>query len=86
MILVGTKLDMREDSETLSRLAEKKLSPITTEQGNQMAKEIKAVKFMECSALTQKGLKDVFDEAIRAVIAPKPSAKGGKKKSECLLL
>jgi len=83
MLLVGTKLDMREDKETLNRLAEKKLAPISTEQGNQMAKEIRAVKFMECSALTQKGLKDVFDEAIRAVITPKEQPK--KKRGGCLI-
>jgi len=77
-ILVGTKLDLRDDKEALDRLAEKKMAPITYEQGLQMGKEIGAVKYMECSALTQKGLKDVFDEAIRAVITPKVDPK--KKK------
>ena len=84
IILVGTKLDLREDKETVEKLKEKKLTPITFAQGLQMCKEISAVKLLECSALTQKGLKQVFDEAIRAVLCPKKPSK--KKKSNCALL
>lgn len=52
-------------------------------QGLAMAKEIGAVKYLECSALTQKGLKTVFDEAIRAVLCPVPTT---KPKRKCVML
>ncbi|PBC27330.1 Ras-related protein Rac1 [Apis cerana cerana] len=51
--------------------------------GLSMAKEIGAVKYLECSALTQKGLKTVFDEAIRAVLCPVLQV---KPKRRCFLL
>ena len=44
-----------------------------------MAKDVGAVKYLECSALTQRGLKTVFDEAIRAVLCPAPKASKGRK-------
>jgi GTPase SAR1 family protein len=80
---VGTKLDLREDKETIEKLREKRMAPITYPQGLQMAKEVGAVKYLECSALTQKGLKNVFDEAIRAVLCPVVAQKRTKK---CTLL
>ncbi|MBN3280166.1 RAC1 protein, partial [Polyodon spathula] len=79
IILVGTKLDLRDDKDTIERLRDKKLAPITYPQGLAMAREIGAVKYLECSALTQRGLKTVFDEAIRAVLCPPPIKKRGKK-------
>ncbi|VVC25153.1 Small GTPase superfamily, Rho type,Small GTP-binding protein domain,P-loop containing nucleoside [Cinara cedri] len=72
MILVGTKIDLREDKETLNILSEQGLSPIKREQGQKLANKIRAVKYLECSALTQRGLKLVFDEAVRSVLRPVP--------------
>jgi len=48
-----------------------------------MAKDVGAVKYLECSALTQKGLKTVFDEAIRAVLCPAPKP---KQRGRCKIL
>ena len=60
-------------------MAEKKLAAVSHQQGMQLAKEGKAIKYLECSPLTQTGLKAVFVEAIRAVLQP-GGGKGGKKR------
>jgi GTPase SAR1 family protein len=70
-ILYGNKIDLREDAGVLERLAESKQKMITHEMGMRMAKEIKAACYMEGSALTQQGLKAVFDTAIRISLQPK---------------
>ncbi|CAG0909059.1 unnamed protein product, partial [Cyprideis torosa] len=54
-LLVGTQIDLRDDSPTTERLAKNKQKPITSEQGERLAKELHAVKYVECSALTQVG-------------------------------
>jgi len=68
VILVGTKSDLRNDASMASQLAAKGLRMVSIEESQQRAKEIGAVTYMECSALTQEGLKSVFDEAIRAAL------------------
>jgi len=87
MILVGTKLDLRNDPNTVAKLRAKSppTSPITFEEGLDQAKSIGAVKYLECSALSQKGLKNVFDEAIRIVLCPPRNAKS-KKGAKCAIL
>lgn len=76
-LLVGTKLDKRNLRSTPD-------SHVTREQGEALQRELGAFKYVECSALTQLGLKQVFDEAIRCVLIHRRSA--GKKKKQCSIL
>lgn len=84
-ILVGTKVDLRDDSETLARLREKHQTPVSEAEAQTLAKEIGAHKSLVCSALTQQGLKAVFDEAIRCVLEG-AARKSAPKKGGCVIL
>ena len=66
----------------IEKLTKNRQKPVSTEMGERLAKELGAVKYLECSALTQKGLKNVFDEAIIAALEPPPS----KKAKKCMIL
>ncbi|CAD7680194.1 unnamed protein product [Nyctereutes procyonoides] len=57
----------------LLKLAKNKQKPITPETAEKLACDLKAIKYVECSALVPKGLKNVFDEAILAALElPEP--------------
>ena len=83
IVLVGTKLDIRDDKETVEKLKQMKLSPLSKIDGLKLQKDIGAVKYVECSSLTQTGVKTVFDEAVRATWKPVTIQ---KKKKACNLL
>jgi len=78
ILLVGTKSDLRKDDNTIKQLNSRQQSMVTVESAQRMAKEIGAVNFLECSALTQEGLKQVFDDAIRAAMSTPNKPKGKK--------
>lgn len=87
IILVGSKMDLRNDPEVVAKLESRKEAPISYEQGLKMAEEIKAKKYMECSAYTLKGVKVVFDELIREVLKDQSKDKKTKtKKNKCSIL
>jgi Ras-related C3 botulinum toxin substrate 1 len=66
IVLVSTKNDLVEDPVALARLRAKGVAPVTTLQGEQLAKAIGATAFVETSSKSGKGLKAAFDAAIRA--------------------
>jgi cell division control protein 42 len=66
-LIVGTQIDLRDDPQVIEKLNRQKQRPVANEQGERLARELGAVKYVECSALTQKGLKNVFDE-VRDII------------------
>ncbi|XP_062328917.1 rho-related GTP-binding protein RhoG-like [Osmerus eperlanus] len=72
ILLVGTKSDLRNDEEVLKKLKDQNQTTIAQAQGAALAKQIHAMKYLECSALNQKGIKQVFDEAVRAFLNPQP--------------
>lgn len=82
ILLVGTKSDLRNDSEIQRKLKEQNQTPVTHQQGAALARQIQAVRYMECSALNQDGIKDVFAEAVRAFLNPQPTV----NKRPCVLL
>ncbi|CAB4434805.1 unnamed protein product [Rhizophagus irregularis] len=69
-LIVGTQIDLRDDPAVVEKLSRQKMKPVSVEEGERLAREIGAVKYVECSALTHKGLKNVFDEAIVAALEP----------------
>merc|ERR1711997_103781 len=59
ILLVGTKLDLRKENPKISS---------DHKAGENMANEIKAAAYVESSALTQEGLKELFEAAVRIVL------------------
>ncbi|GLT72727.1 hypothetical protein SLA2020_446350 [Shorea laevis] len=78
VVLVGTKLDLREDKHYLTD--HPGLVPVTTAQGEELRKQIGAAYYIECSSKTQQNVKAVFDAAIKVVIRPVQKQKEKKKK------
>lgn len=72
IILVGTKLDLRDEKRG-KKGADAQI--ISYKAGKKMAQQIGAIKYIECSALKQKGYAYVFSEAIKATISKSRKAK-----------
>ena len=65
-VLVGTKKDLTHDLKTQDCLAKSGTHIITHESGQKLAREIKAFAYLECSAIPEERVQEVFSTAIRA--------------------
>jgi len=70
VIIVGTKLDIRDDDDEVRKLAKRGIDVVTNEMGVELKEKINAFDYIECSALTQVNIHEVFEQCVRAVIPP----------------
>jgi Rho family protein len=88
LVLVALKCDLREldaenEVDTDGQHREKK-ELITYNQGLEVARRIKALRYLECSAMRNRGVNEAFTEAARVALSVKPN--GGKDDSKCKLM
>lgn len=81
IILVGTQSDLCQNVDILIHLAQRGAKPVAHSRARRLSRRIGAGDYLECSALTQHNLKDVFDSAVFAAIKQKNIGKKCKKLS-----
>ncbi|KAL2000276.1 hypothetical protein VTN02DRAFT_3323 [Thermoascus thermophilus] len=80
VVLAALKCDLRKDEDMNDNH-----NAITFDQGLNKAKEIGAVKYLECSAVQNRGIRETFYEAAKVALEVKPSgSKGGR--DQCIIL
>uniref|UniRef100_UPI00398F1B29 rho-related GTP-binding protein RhoB n=1 Tax=Pristiophorus japonicus TaxID=55135 RepID=UPI00398F1B29 len=77
IILVANKKDLRNDENVRNELARMKQEPVKTEDGRAMAVRIGAYDYLECSAKTKEGVREVFETATRAALQKRPRPSRG---------
>lgn len=68
IILVGLKKDLREDPGAREEMRKKSMHFVQASYGENIAKQVGAKKYLECSSLTGEGVDDVFEAATRAAL------------------
>ncbi|KAJ5572566.1 GTP-binding protein RHO3 [Penicillium hetheringtonii] len=80
VVLTALKCDLRKDDEENDNP-----DAISFEQGLAKAKEIGAVKYLECSAVQNRGIRESFYEAAKVALEVKPAGSKGSN-SSCVIL
>jgi len=83
VILVGLKKDLRDDPVAIEEMRRKSLPFVQTSQGESVAKEIGARRYLECSSLSGEGVDDIFEAATRAALV---TFEKGERSGCCVVL
>ncbi len=62
---MGTKIDIGSDKDTIEKLKKDNQRPISTAVGEKLRAESGAVKYVECSALTQVRFTSIFHRMVK---------------------
>lgn len=84
LVLVALKCDLRpataeeEDETAANGSTEPKRRMLTYKQGLEVAKRIQALRYLECSAMKNRGVNEAFTEAARVALKVQPKGKESK--------
>ncbi|KAI9842981.1 MAG: Rho GTPase [Sclerophora amabilis] len=87
LVLVALKCDLREkptDGEDGEEEEEREL--IDYQQGLEVARRIQALRYLECSAMRNRGVNEAFTEAARVALSVKGTSSAAKKNDGCTLM
>ncbi|KAG9242908.1 small GTPase superfamily [Calycina marina] len=88
LVLVALKCDLREQGEdgdaVEGEAPREKKEMINYDQGLEVARRINALRYLECSAMRNRGVNEAFTEAARVALGVK--ATGGKDDSKCAIM
>ncbi|NXK96145.1 RHOF protein, partial [Formicarius rufipectus] len=87
VLLVGCKTDLRQDEEALRKLRDGRMEPVSRQQGESMARQVRAVCYMECSARYQQNVGNIFVTASSAALsATRRRQRGRRPWGRCVLV
>ncbi|OBT42752.1 rho family, other [Pseudogymnoascus sp. WSF 3629] len=93
LVLVALKCDLRENDDAAEDepvavdgqpVRREKKECITYQQGLEVARRIGALRYLECSAMRNRGVNEAFTEAARVALSVK--GVGGKDDSKCVVM
>jgi Ras family protein A len=80
-VLVGCKSDLRDDERVVEELRKTNQKPVSPKEGGDVKDKIFAREYLECSAKTGFGVREVFETATRLALETRQS-----RKRKCLIL